>query len=121
MSRGDIARKHVAKGCSMKKHLHLFAIVAILGLSASGCATAIPAGTLYTEVSFPGGVGNGDVSYTKIGQATSNSYFALVAVGDSSIETAARNGNITKIKFVDYKAKNILGFMGEYTTYVYGD
>lgn len=105
----------------MKKHLQLFALVAVLGLTASGCATAIPAGALYTEVSFPVSVASGDISYTKIGQATSNSYFGLVATGDSSIETAARNGNITKIKMIDYKAKNILGFMGEYTTYVYGD
>ena len=105
----------------MKKNLSYLALVALLGLSVSGCATAIPAGAFYTEVSFPGGVGSGDVTYSKVGKATSNSYFALVATGDSSIETAAKNGGIQKIKFVDYKTKNILGFMGEYTTYVYGD
>jgi len=96
-------------------------MVGLLALLLSGCATAIPAGTFYTEVSFPGGVGSGDVTYSKIGKATSNSYFALVATGDSSIETAVKNGGIQKIKFVDYKTKNILGFIGEYTTYVYGD
>ena len=101
------------------KKLALIAVV--LGLFASGCATAIPAGAFYTEVSFPGGVGNGDLNYSKVGKATSNSYFALVATGDSSIEAAARNGDIKTVKWVDYKTKNILGFVGEYTTYVYGD
>jgi hypothetical protein len=105
----------------MKKGLGLLALVAAVGIFASGCATAIPAGSLYTEVSFPGGVGSGDISYSKVGKATSNSYFALIAVGDSSIEAAVKNGGIQKIKFVDYKTKNILGFIGEYTTYVYGD
>jgi hypothetical protein len=103
----------------MKKQLSL--AVLLLALFVSGCATAIPAGSLYTEVSFPGGVGGGDVSYTKVGKATSNSYFALIATGDSSIDTAVKNGNISTIKYVDYKSKNILGFIGEYTTYVYGD
>ena len=105
----------------MRKSFNLFVVVAVLGLFASGCASAIPMGSIYSEVSFPGGVGNGDVAYSKVGQATSNSYLALIAIGDSSIETAAKNGGITKIKFVDYKAKNIIGFIGEYTTYVYGD
>ena len=103
----------------MKKQLS-FVLLGLV-LFASGCATALPAGSLYTEVSFPGGVGSGDTDYSKVGKATSKSYFALIAVGDSSIETAAKEGGITNIKYVDYKTKNILGFIGEYTTYVYGD
>ncbi len=99
--------------------LMLSAVVCLL--TASGCATAIPAGALYTDVSFPGGVGNGDVAYSKVGQAACNSFFGLIALGDASIETAAANGGITKIKFVDYKSSNILGIIGTYTTYVYGD
>ena len=107
----------------MKKSFNLFVVVAILGLFASGCASLAPIGTIYTDVSLPSGsgAGNGDAGYSKVGMATSNSYFTLIAVGDSSIEAAVKNGNITKIKFVDYKAKNILGIFGEYTTYVYGD
>ncbi|MBL7016116.1 MAG: TRL-like protein family, partial [Kiritimatiellales bacterium] len=31
------------------------------------------------------------------------------------------NGGITKISHVDWKVKNILGFIGEYTTTVYGE
>jgi len=103
----------------MKKQLG-FVLLGLV-LFTSGCATAIPAGSLYTEVAFPGGVGSGDTDYSKVGKATSRSYFALIAVGDSSIEAAVKDGNISKIKYVDYKTKNILGFIGEYTTYVYGD
>lgn len=104
----------------MRKSLS-YALLLAAGLMFSGCASPLPMGSLYTEVSFPGGVGSGDISYTKVGKATSNSYFGLVATGDSSIATAVQNGAIQKIKYVDYKAKNILGFIGEYTTYVYGD
>ena len=105
----------------MKRARGLFLMVTLLGLFASGCATAVPVGSLYTDISTPQLIGDGDANYSKVGQATSNSYFALIAVGDSSIETAAKNGGITKIKFVDYKANNILGIIGTYTTYVYGD
>ncbi len=105
----------------MRKRLSFFMLLAFTGFLVSGCATAIPAGALYTEVSLPSAAGAGDVSYTKVGTATSNSYFALIATGDSSIMKAAENGGIKKIKIVDYKAKNILGIVGEYTTTVYGD
>ncbi|MDD3987612.1 MAG: TRL domain-containing protein, partial [Candidatus Omnitrophica bacterium] len=53
--------------------------------------------------------------------AKSTSILGLVATGDSSIKTAASNGGIKTIKYVDYDAKNILGIYGEYTTTVYGD
>ena len=105
----------------MKKKLNLLSLVVIVGLLSAGCATSIPAGAFYTEVSFPGGVGSGDMSYSKVGKATTTSYFGLIATGDASISEAAKNGKIQKIKFVDYKVKNMLGFIGEYTTYVYGD
>jgi hypothetical protein len=51
----------------------------------------------------------------------SKSYLGMIAVGDCSIETATKNGGITKINHVDWKVKNTLGFIGEYTTTVYGE
>nr|HPL82786.1 TRL domain-containing protein [Candidatus Omnitrophota bacterium] len=63
----------------------------------------------------------GGVSYSRVGTAKSTSILGLVATGDSSIKTAASNGGIKTIKYVDYDAKNILGLYGEYTTTVYGD
>lgn len=105
----------------MKKKMSLLSLVVLTGLLASGCATVYPIGSLYTELAVPAGIGTGDGTYSKVGTAKSQSYLAMIATGDSSIEAAAKNGGITKIKFVDHKVKNILGLIGEYTTYVYGD
>lgn len=95
--------------------------VLLISIVASGCATLYPVGSFYTEVSIPSQIGSGDADYSKVGKATANSYLALIATGDASIETAAKNGGITEIKYVDYSVKNILGIIGEYTTVVYGD
>jgi len=86
-----------------------------------GCATPYPYGVLYTGIKSPVAAGGGDLSYSKIGTAVSTSYFGLVATGDASIEAAKSNGGIRTVKFVDYKAENILGIIGTYTTTVYGD
>ena len=53
--------------------------------------------------------------------ATSKVIFG-VCYGDSSIETAALNGNITKITAVDTDITNVLfGIYVEYTTIVRGE
>ena len=100
----------------MKK---LFAVLLVVAF-VSGCATPFPLGQLYTEVSFPVAAGEGG-SYSKTGTSKSTSILGLVATGDASIKTAMANGRISKVKFVDYSTKNILGLYGEYTTTVYGD
>jgi hypothetical protein len=96
--------------------LCLFVLAAV-----SGCATPFPYGVFYTEVKAPVGVAQGDLSYSKVGTAKSTSILGMVATGDASIKAAAANGGISKVKYVDYDAKNILGLFGEYTTTVYGD
>ncbi len=105
----------------MKSTATLLGFVLLISIVASGCATLYPVGSFYTEVSIPSQIGSGDADYSKVGKATANSYLALIATGDASIETAAKNGGITEIKYVDYSVKNILGIIGEYTTVVYGD
>ena len=105
----------------MKNRLALLTLLLVFGVFLGGCATALPAGAFYTEVAFPGAVGDGSLNYSKVGKAMSTSYFALIATGDASIQAAAKNGGITDIKYVDYNVKNILGFIGEYTTTVYGN
>jgi len=88
----------------------------------TGCATMYPVGNLYTEVKWPNQVVSLDeVNYTKVGTAKATSILLLIAVGDASLNTAIQNGDIKKVKYVDYDAKNILGIYGEYTTTVYGD
>ena len=101
----------------MKKLLGFLGLAALL----TGCATPFPYGAIYTEIKSPIAVGDKPVLTTKSGRAMSTSVLGIVATGDSSITTAARNGGITKISHVDYEVRNILGVIGEYTTVVYGE
>jgi len=106
----------------MMRKIAMFAAMAGLILFlCSGCATYFPAGAIYTGAQGAIGAGSGDVSYSKVGKAMSTSILGLVAMGDASIKTAAANGGITRIKYVDYEVDNILGIYGKYTTVVYGD
>ena len=101
----------------MKKILALLLFVALI----TGCATQIPYGMILIDNTLPMQVGDNSVKATKVGTATSKSYLAMIAVGDSSIQAACENGGIKKISHVDWKVKNTLGFIGEYTTTVYGE
>ena len=104
----------------MKKIKMLLVIIPLFAFVFSGCASYLPLGFVYNG--SKGAVGAADgVSYTKVGKATSTSVLGIVATGDATIKTAASNGNITTIKFVDYEVENILGIYGKYTTVVYGD
>lgn len=109
------------KEAEMKKTVGLLAAVIAAGVFLSGCATPFPHGVIYTEVKSPVAVGDGNGSYSKVGVAKATSIIGMVATGDASIKAAMANGGISKIKFVDYDSKNILGLYGEYTTTVYGD
>lgn len=101
----------------MKKLFGLFVLAALF----TGCASQVPIGLVVTDNTLPLQVGDASAKCTKVGTATSQSYLSMVAVGDCSIEAAAKNGGITKINHADWKVKNILGFIGEYTTTVYGE
>jgi len=104
---------------NMFKNLLTLVLVAVL---LTGCATAYPVGTIYTEIQIPQqAVTDGDVAYTKVGVAQATSVLGLVAMGDASHRAAIRDGKISKVKYIDYSAKNILGIYGIYTTTVYGD
>jgi hypothetical protein len=103
------------------KRVSLLVLVLFLAVMLNGCATPFPYGIVYTEIKSPVAAGDGGVSYSKVGVSKATSILGLVATGDASIKAAAAEGGITKIKYVDYEAKNILGFIGNYTTTVYGD
>jgi hypothetical protein len=105
----------------LKRNATGLAILVLLSVGLSACATYIPAGVLYTDAKGAVSAAGGEISYTKIGIAEAKSVFSLVAWGDASIQTAAKNGGITKIKYVDYEVNNVLGIFGKYQTIVYGD
>ena len=103
-----------------RKSLLSLSAVLLLCAFISGCATAYPIGGLYTELKLPLDATSNMSKSPKVGTATCKSIFGLVAFGDSSIQTAMKNGGITKIHYVDWQVKNILG-IGEYTVVVYGE
>jgi len=101
------------------KKLGLMAMLAG-AFALQGCATSVPVGGILTEIQLPVAVtSNGGAS--KVGIAQCKSYLALIAQGDCSLEAAKKNGNITQVSHVDWKAKNILGVIGEYELTVYGE
>ena len=96
------------------------ALAVIAGL-ATGCASPYPQGVLLTELTLPVDVTSNNGKATKVGTATCTSLLGLIAQGDASIEAAKKNGGITKVHHVDWKAKSLLGIIGEYTLTVYGE
>ena len=85
----------------------------------AGCASPMPVGVLYTELSLP--ITATGAQGKKEGTAECKSIMALVAMGDCSIETAKKNGGISKVSNVDWEAKSVLGIIGEYKLHVYGE
>lgn len=104
----------------MKKIAMAFAAACAILLS--GCAmTSAPAvGVLFTETTAPISATSAEQG-SKVGEATLTSVLGIIATGDASIATAAKNGGITKIKTVDYRSFNILGLYATYTTVVTGE
>ncbi len=105
----------------MKKGMTCLVLTVLTAAFLSGCATPYPYGAFYTEIKAPVAAGSEGLSYSKVGKAKATSVLGLVATGDASIKAAAEDGKISRIKYVDYDARNILGIFGEYTTTVYGD
>ena len=87
----------------------------------SGCAISYHplVGVIYTDNEGPLLVTDNPEG-SKVGRATSKVIFG-VCYGDSTVETAAQNGNITKITSVDTDITNVLGIYVEFTTIVRGN
>lgn len=99
----------------------IFGLSAIIAISLfGGCASTQPMGLLFTDASLPitaTSAGSG----SKEGTATCTSILGLVALGDCSVDTAAKAGNISSIKSVDNKVFSVLGIFSTYTTVVKGN
>lgn len=107
----------------MKKTL-LIMFVALVAMGLTfGCAGVMSpvSGTLYVGVKAPFTATGAAGGSAKMGTAKCSSILGIVAIGDCSIDTAAKNGNVSKIHHVDYDAKNYLGFYASFKTMVYGD
>ena len=108
----------------MKKSLKLAALsaFAVLGALASSCAAPLPVGCLYTDITLPGALGDGNIgkSANRHGSASCYSILGWVAGGDASINEAAVNGGIDKIGWTNIHVTNYFGIYGIYKTEVFG-
>lgn len=105
------------------KKLYLVGLGGAFALMMSGCMAYTQApvmGAIYTGVKAPI-VATSNTSDSKMGRATCKSILGLVALGDCSIATAAKDGGISHVKSVDYEATSILGIYAESTTIVTGN
>ncbi len=101
------------------KKLLLCACAALLFCSC-GVVKAPLAGAIYTDVKGGESVTSNSGS-TKVGTAKATAYVGLIALGDASIQEAAKSAGITRIHHVDYHSTTILGLYSTYTTVVYGE
>jgi hypothetical protein len=90
----------------MKKLFVLLCLIPLLG----GCGYTFvghPAGYLFSSVQAPL-AGGGPVGAKK-GESCASSILGLIATGDASVDSAARNGGISQVGTVSYKYTSILG------------
>lgn len=85
----------------------------------AGCVKSPLVGGIYTDVKD--GCRDGNAGSSKVGTAEAKGYVGVVALGDASIQAAAREAGITRIHHVDYQAKSYVGVYTIYTIIVYGD
>ncbi len=100
-------------------------IIATLGLAGSllllsGCGGGHLGGAIYSDYTAPT-TATSSSNASKEGQAVCTSILGLVAIGDCSIDTAAKNGSVSTIKSVDSKVWSILGIYTTVTTIVKGN
>ena len=101
----------------------LAALLALTVLAVSGCSMARSPimGFLYQDVSDVLLVNTTDVPENpKVGTSKATSIVG-VTLGDSSLDTARRNGGIKKVHYVDYHTWSVLSVYGWTETRVYGE
>lgn len=106
----------------MKKLLLVGLFSLILSLVSQSQADAM--GFFYTDATYPitaTGAKVQDLSNLRRGQASATSVLFLVETGDAGIDTAARNGGITKISHIDVNETTVLFFFRKLTVTVYGE
>tara|TARA_R110001592_G_scaffold103247_3_gene291001 strand:- start:7740 stop:8099 length:360 start_codon:yes stop_codon:yes gene_type:complete len=107
-------------------------VVIFTAVFLSGCATNLfpggptPAGIIVTNVKSPAQnltvAIDKDAKSTKTGSSSASAVAGLVAFGDSSVDTAMKNGGITKVHHIDHQVNSILlGLWLQNTTIVHGE
>jgi hypothetical protein len=104
--------------------------IVAFGLSLYGCsglndyyqpAGVYPAGVIYTESTSGSLILDNGATPTKEGKACGQ-WIIVVGTGDTSVETAMKNGGVKKAIFITQTVKSILGpIYGEVCTVVKGN
>jgi uncharacterized protein YdbL (DUF1318 family) len=93
----------------LKKIRNVLMLLSAAALMAS-CSLTLPVNATSNEVG------------SKVGTARATGYLGVLFFdADASIQTAARNGGITKISTVDIKTTNVLNIVITYETIVTGE
>lgn len=103
----------------MMKKIFAIAFAAML-FTGCGIVKSPLSGGLYMDVKDGLAVTSNSGS-SKVGTAEAKSYLGLIAIGDASIQAAAKEAGISRIHHVDYQSKSILSLYNVYTVVVYGD
>lgn len=104
----------------------ILGLVLLSVLILNGCSYMAPVmppqGALYASFKAPldTNVENTDMG-TKTGEAQSVSILGLISYGDCSVNSAAKNGGLTKINHADYEFFNVLYIYQSFKTIAYGD
>ena len=108
----------------MHKKLGLVALGSSLILL-TGCLSAPfmpPMGMAYSEVNAPLSVDHDKTMVTaKKGEASAICIIGLVSFGDVSTQTAAQNGGLKTIQYLDYTYFNVLGIYQKTTVIAHGE
>ena len=94
----------------MKNSLKSILLAGAAATMLSGCALTLPVAATSNTVG------------SKVGTAKATGFLQVLFFGqDASIQTAAKNGGITKISTVDIKSTSLLGLIVTYETIVTGE
>ena len=104
----------------MKKLFFSVLAASAILLSSCGVASAPVMGAFYQDVTYGTAVTSNNLG-SKVGKSAATGYVGLIAIGDASIETAAKEAGIKKISHVDSHANSILGIITTYEIVVYGE
>lgn len=103
----------------MKKILTILALMFLVNTTKANAL-----GLFYTDATYPvTATGNAvkDLSTLKKGSASTNNILWFVEIGDASIDTAAKNGDIKKISHIDIQDRSVFIFWRGVTVTVYGE
>lgn len=102
------------------KKLILASAFLMAAFAFTGCSSIGMVGGIYAGYDAPFAVTSNEIG-SKVGTVSTISVLGLVAVGDGSINLAAKKAGITKISHVDVKTTSVLGLFTKHEYFVYGE